>query len=135
MDQLVLNIYGGEECTRMTDPQAHTLFLVKTEKACYSMLIFETVLNQEFTTDRDYFYLQTRCNRIKSLIKKKKSLFFSSGTYRAVRLKTKGSFVFHPFDHMSPHICFMYVVDICVHICFSSKSKCATQGRFDAFWG
>ena len=57
MDQLVLNIYGGEECTRMTDPQAHTLFLVKTEKACYSMLIFETVLNQEFTTDRDYFYL------------------------------------------------------------------------------
>lgn len=57
MNASVLNIYEEEECTRMTDPQAHTLFLVKTEKACDSILIFETVVNKEFKTDRDYFYL------------------------------------------------------------------------------
>ena len=69
MNASVLNIYGEEECTRITDPQAHTLFLVKTEKACDSILIFETVVNQELTTDRDYFYLSTRCNRIKRLVR------------------------------------------------------------------
>ena len=50
---------------------------MKTEKACYSILIFETVVDQEFKIDRDCLYLyvdkckpyfiyrKTRCNRIK----------------------------------------------------------------------
>ena len=57
MNASVLNIYEEEECTRMTDPQAHTLFLVKTEKACDSILIFETVVNQEFKSDRETTFI------------------------------------------------------------------------------